>query len=249
MWAHQDLDKRLVKFQHQHPIVNRRRKLCTVVTSQHHRHLHSRIAVTKHVILLCLLFAAASSDAFLARAAGCRCTAARHSPSHEGLLGPRGQLETSISASDFAHSDLRHEPFGDEDLALLCVRIPKSSQAVLRSFEVSVATDTGVTHIVDKCTEKDRGDLLSVGEGNRHSQSDHCAALAGRALHFITTRASASMVRRGFRLVAHVEEGFVHHYMSVFLSATGVHRGGVEFGFGGRGSAQRIRGCPWESQE
>ena len=135
MWAHQDLDKRLVKFQHQHPIVNRRRKPCTVVTSQHHRHLHSRIAVTKHVILLCLLFAAASSDAFLARAAGSRCTAARHSPSHEGLLGPRGQLETSTSASDFAHSDLRHEPFGDEDLALPCVRIPKSSQAVLRSFE------------------------------------------------------------------------------------------------------------------
>ena len=96
---------------------------------------------------------------------------ARHSSSYEGLLGPRGQLETSTSASDFADSDLRHEPFGDEDLALPCVRIRKSSQAVLRIFEVAAATDTGVTHIVDKCRVKDRGDLLSVGEGNRHSQS------------------------------------------------------------------------------
>ena len=32
-------------------------------------------------------------------------------------------------------------------LALPCVRIPKSSQAVLRSFEVSAAKDTGVTHL------------------------------------------------------------------------------------------------------
>ena len=59
-------------------------------------------------MLLCLLFAAVSSDTFSGRAAGCRCTAARDSPSPEGLLGPRSQWETSSSTSDLAHSDPHH---------------------------------------------------------------------------------------------------------------------------------------------
>ena len=42
--------------------------------------------------------------------------------------------------------------------------------------------------IDDKCFVEHREENLTW------SQSDHCPALAGRALHFITTRASASIV-------------------------------------------------------
>ena len=45
-------------------------------------------------------------------------------------------------------------------LASPCVRIPKSSQMVSRSFEVSPAKDTDVKHVVDKRRVNDRGDSL-----------------------------------------------------------------------------------------
>ena len=115
--------------------------------------LRSRTAGTKHVMLLCLLFAAASSDTSQPApldAVARQLETVRHTKGCLVLAASGRPLRPPLTLHTLTFIVL----------ASPCVRIPKSSQMVSRSFEVSPAKDTDVKHVVDKRRVNDRGDSL-----------------------------------------------------------------------------------------